>query len=186
MWKWASTKGGATRSPAASISRPANSASFGPMAAIRPSAMAISTPVRPSGKLALRMTRSIVPSSIGYRLQLSGLLFPVSEFGFVAHCFDFRDPVLHGRLRIEDGLIVYRGSDFTQTIIEQQPCLEFTHFLVHIFRAVALDRSQQALLNFLVQFDCHSTDSRLFMRKRQLLQRINLPQEKQHHPFGLA
>src|SRR5471032_1799433 len=123
MWKCASTNGGDTRSPPASIS------------------------LRPSGKTALRITTSMASS---------GLFFPVGEFGFVADRVDFGDLVLHRALRVEDGLIVDRRTDFTQTKIEQQLGLELANLLVHVFAAVALDRRQQALFDFFFQFDGHS------------------------------
>src|SRR5918993_519271 len=60
MWKWASTKGGETRWPAASSTGAAPPSSTGPMAAIRPARMATSWPVRPSGRVALRTIRSLL------------------------------------------------------------------------------------------------------------------------------
>src|SRR5471032_2611094 len=147
MWKCASTKGGDTRSPPASISRAPRSASAGPTAAMRPCSMARSMPLRPSGKTALRITTSMASS---------GLFFPVGEFGFVADRVDFGDLVLHRALRVEDGLIVDRGTDFTQTKIEQQLGLQLAELLVHVFAAIALDRRQQALLDFFTEFDGHN------------------------------
>src|SRR5215218_123916 len=60
MWKWASTKGGDTRYPSASITRPASPAMARSTAAMRPPRTAMSRPVRPSGSVAFRTRRSKV------------------------------------------------------------------------------------------------------------------------------
>src|SRR5262245_49388952 len=58
MWKCASTKGGVTRRPLASISLPAVAFRAGSTVAILPAWTPMSMPRRPSGRLAPRMMRS--------------------------------------------------------------------------------------------------------------------------------
>src|SRR5438105_3320769 len=60
MWKCASTNGGARSCASASIVNPAAALMLRATLTIRPCATSTSTPVRPSGNVALRMSRSAI------------------------------------------------------------------------------------------------------------------------------
>src|SRR4029077_10833842 len=92
MWKWASTKGGVTSRPRASISRPAVAWIAGPISAMCPSLTAMSCATRPSGRLAPRTRRS----SIGFPASPS-LSRPGRMAAPAAQYADSR-PLLHGLL----------------------------------------------------------------------------------------
>src|SRR3546814_9192069 len=66
MWKWLSTKGGVTRCPPASISCRAVASIFGRTSAMRPSCTAMSCPLSPEGRVALRTMRSSMDLSLAF------------------------------------------------------------------------------------------------------------------------
>src|SRR3954447_16136084 len=79
MWKWQSTKGGATRYPAASITRLASARMPGSTAAMRPSRIAMSTPLRPSGSAAFATMRSKLMTSFPLDCVFASARLPGGE-----------------------------------------------------------------------------------------------------------
>jgi hypothetical protein len=58
----------------------------------------------------------------------------------VAHAFEVGDAIGEVRLRVGDRLVVDRGANFRQAVIQEQPGLQVAELLVEVLGGVPLER----------------------------------------------